>query len=244
MLVMTDEMASEEVDVKVRDIMTASVVSVTPDTPYKDVVERLVRSEVSSLPVVDERGALVGIVTEADLISKEAYDGQRHGALALLADVLSARDHHWVTKAAGLVAADLMTRNVIVCRPDETVRSVARRMLERGVKRVPVVDAGVLVGIVSRPDILRVFDRADDAIAADVERLFRDDLNMPEQHHVTSVVDHGIVTLTGDVRYGWDEPIVLSMVRDVEGVIDVVSHLHHREPNPRSSTTPRMFGAR
>jgi predicted transcriptional regulator len=136
-----------------------------------------------------------------------------------------------------------MTRNVTVCRPDEAVRSVARRMLERG-KRMPVVDAGVLVGIVSRQDILGVFDRADDAIAADVERLLRDDLNMPEDRHVTSAVDHGIVTLTGDVRYGWDESIVLSMVRDVEGVIDVVSHLHHREPDPRPSTTPWMFGAR
>jgi len=241
---MTDEVASEEVDMKVRDIMTTSVVSVAPDMPYKDVVERLVRSEVSSLPVVDEHGKLVGIVTEADLISKEAYDGHRRRGLALLVDVLSARDHHWVSKAAGTAAADVMTRNVTACRPDEAVRSVARRMLERGVKRMPVVDAGVLVGIVSRQDILRVFDRPDDAIAADVERILRDDLNLPEECHVTSTVDHGIVTLTGHVRYSWDESIVLSMVRDVEGVIDVTSHLHHREPNPRPSTTPPMFGAR
>ena len=57
-------------------------------------------------------------------------------------------------------------------------------------------------------------------------------------------VDHGTVTLTGDVRYRWDVAIVASMVRGIEGVIDVVSHLHHREPNPRPWTTPPMFGPR
>jgi len=236
--------ASEEVDVKVSDIMTTSVVSVAPDAPYKDIVERLVRSEVSSLPVVDRHGTLVGIVTEADLISKEAYDGHRRRALRLVADVLSGREHHWVTKAAGTVAADVMTRNVMVCQPDEQVRSVARRMLERGVKRMPVVDAGALVGIVSRQDILGLFDRPDEMIAADIEHLLADDLNMPEDHHVRCSVDRGVVTLTGDVRYRWDAPIVVSMVRGIGGVIEVISHLQHREPNPRPSTTPGMFGAR
>jgi CBS domain-containing protein len=235
---------AEEVDMKVRDIMTTRVVSVAPDTPYKDVVERLVRAEVSSLPVVDEHGTLVGIVTEADLISKEAYDGHRRRALALLADLLSAREHHWVTKAAGTVAADVMSRNVLVCRPDETVRSVAKRMLERGVKRMPVLDSGVLVGTVSRQDILAMFDRPDEAIAVDVEMVLRDTVKMPEDHHVKCAVDQGIVTLTGDVRYRWDEAIVVALVREVAGVIDVVSQLRHREPNPRASTTPWMFGAR
>lgn len=228
---------------KVSDIMTREVVSVGPDTPYKDVLERLIHSDVSSLPVVSESGALVGIVTEADLISKEAYDGRRHRALALLADLASAREHHWVTKAMGTVAADVMTKGVLVCRPDEDIRSVARRMLERGVKRMPVVEADVLVGIVSRQDILGMFDRADEAIAADVELVLGDDINMPEDRHVRSSVDHGVVTLTGDVRYAWDLPIVASMVRGVEGVIDVISNLHNREPDPRPSTTPWMFTA-
>ena len=229
---------------KVGDIMTADLVSVAPDTPFKEVVERLVRAEVSSLPVVDAGGKLVGLITEADLISKDAYQSRRHRALALLADVLAARDHRWVTKAAGAVAADVMTRNVTVCGPDDDVRSVARRMLEHGVKRMPVVEAGALVGIVSRHDILEIFDRADQAIAADVERVLANDLNMPEDHHIRFSVDQGIVTLTGDVRYGWDEPVVASMVRDVAGVIDLISHLHARKPNPRTSTQPWMFGVR
>ena len=229
---------------KVSDIMTTRIVSVAPDTPYKEMVERLVRSEVSSLPVLDGHGALVGIVTEADLISKQAYNGHRPRALAVLVDVLSAREHHWVTKATGTVAADVMTKDVKVCQLREDVRSVARRMLEQKVKRMPVVDNGAVVGIVSRQDILATFDRADEAIRADIEQLLQTDSNLPEDHNVAFSVDHGIVTLTGNVRYGWEAPIVVSMVRDLPGVVGVISHLDNREPNPRTSTTPWMFGAR
>jgi CBS domain-containing protein len=228
---------------RVGDVMTKDLVTVGPDTPFKEVVEHLVRSEVSSVPVVDAQGRLVGLITEADLISKEAYGGGRR-ALGLLADVLSARDHHWVTKASGSRAANVMTTSVVVCRPDDDVRSVARRMLQRGVKRMPVVDGDTLVGIVSRRDILAMFDRPDEAIAADVGRLLEDGLNIPYDCHVGFAVADGVVTLTGDVRYGWDEPIIVTQVRDVPGVIDVISQLHHRKPNPRPSSQPPMFGVR
>jgi CBS domain-containing protein len=230
-------------EMKVGDIMTTELVAVAPNTPFKEVVERLVRSDVSSLPVVDDRGKLVGLITEADLISKEAYGGHRR-ALSLLADVLSARDHHWITKAVGSVAADVMTRTVSGCRSDEDVRTAARRMLELGIKHMPVVDAGALVGIVSRHDILQMFDRPDGAIADDVQRVLSDSRNMPEDHHVRFFVEQGVVTLTGDVRHKWDMPIVVAMVQPVAGVIDVINRLHHREPNPRSSSSRWMLGVR
>ena len=103
--------------VKVGEIMTTDIVSVAPDTPFKEVVERLIGSDVGSVPVVNDAGKLVGLVTEADLIAKEAYGGRRR-ALSLLMDALSARDHHWVIKAGGSIAADFMTRNVVGCRSD------------------------------------------------------------------------------------------------------------------------------
>jgi len=228
---------------KIAQIMTKDVVSVRPHTPFKEVAEQLVRSNVSGVPVLTDDGQLVGIVTEADLTSKEAYSGHRRRALALLADVLAAREHHWVTKAAGWSAATVMTKNVVVCDPDDDVRVVARRMLERGVKRMPVMHAGELVGIVSRHDILRTFVRADEAVAADVTRRLATDPNRPNDCHVHASVADGIVTLTGDVRYAWDEPTAISLARDVAGVIAVVSHLHNREPDPRPAWTP-MFGVR
>jgi CBS domain-containing protein len=228
---------------KIDDVMTSPVVSVQPETPYKEVVELLVASDISGLPVIDRNGSLVGIVTEADLVSKEAYGGRRHRAVALLADVLSARPHHWATKGLGSVAADVMTTGVATCAPDEDTRVVARRMLERGVKRMPVVQDGTVVGMVSRQDLLRMFTRNDDAIAADVAQVLTTGANRLDDAHVRSSVVDGIVTLTGDVRYAWDVPIVAVMARDVAGVIDVVNHVHNREPNPEP-VLPWMYGPR
>lgn len=216
---------------RVSDIMTTEVVSVRPETPFKAVLERLVESGVSGLPVLDESGALMGIVTEADLASKEAYTGRRR-ALAILADVLAAPE--WTRKARGRTAAEIMTRDVVVCEPDDDPRVVARRMLERRVKRMPVVQSGMVVGIVSRQDILKMLARPDAEIAADVIATLNTHANRPDDCHVQSSVEGGIVTLTGDVRYAWDEPAVVALVRDVKGVINVISRVHNCEPNPRS----------
>jgi CBS domain-containing protein len=217
---------------KVREVMTKDVASVAPATPFKDVVEALLHANVSGLPVIDADGRLVGVITEADVISKPAFGGRRRRALALLADVLSARDHRWATKASGSTAADVMTRNVAVCTPADDLRAVARRMLEAGVKRMPVIDHGHVVGIVSRQDILRVFDRPDAELAADLDRVLSDPLRMPDDHHVKGSVRFGVVTLRGDVRYQWDKGLVVEIVNTLPGVVDVVSHLRSREPNP------------
>jgi CBS domain-containing protein len=107
--------------------------------------------------VLDGSSRLVGIVTEADLVSKAAYRKDRGRMLALLVDSLAAP--RWLDKAFGQVAADVMTKDVAVCHPDDDVRTVARRLLERGVKRMPVVDGDRVVGIVSRQDILRELAR-------------------------------------------------------------------------------------
>lgn len=218
---------------KISDVMTNNVVSVTPDAPFKDVVQRMVDRDVSGLPVLDGSGNLVGIVTEADLVAKGAYGGRRHKAVAVLADALSAREHHWATKAVGSVAADVMSRKVVVCEPDDDVRSGARRMLQRGVKRMPVVADGKLVGIVSRHDLLETFARSDDAITHDVRTVVTTHPNRPDDCHVDFTVESGVVTLTGDVRYPWDESRVVALVLAVHGVIDVVSRLRSREADPR-----------
>jgi CBS domain-containing protein len=219
---------------KVAEIMTRRPITVSPDTPLKELIERMMGADVRSLPVTDAAGHLLGLLTEADLVSKEAYGTVRHRHLAMLADVISGREHHWVAKAAGAVAADCMTEKVVTCSAEDDVRVAARRMLEHGIKHLPVLDGARLIGIVTARDILRVFDRPDRDIAADVGATLTGNSCLPDDHHVRFSVADGVVTLVGDVRYGWDEPVVVSIVQGVPGVIDVVSELHHREPNPAS----------
>ena len=227
---------------KIREIMTTDVVTVPPDAPYKTVVELLVHNDVSGLPVVDSSGRLIGIVTEADVVSKSAYGANRKRALALLADIISAREHHWVSKSMGLLAGDIMSAALVVCAPDDDVRTIPRRMLERGVKRVPVVDEGQLVGVVSRRDILGSFARADADIACEVTHVLSAHPNRPDDCYVDATVDNGVVTLTGVVRYARDAPIVMSLVREVPGVIDIVNHVHNREAKPPGATPSWSLG--
>ncbi len=223
---------------QVEKIMNPKVVWASPTTTYKELVELLLAHEISGVPVVDDAGVLLGVVTEADLLARSAFAGERPRALAVLADVLSAREHHWVTKALGWTAADMMSRGVVTCSPVTEVHTAARLMLDHDITRLPVVLDGRVVGIVSRRDVLQALARPDADIAADVTRMLASHPNRPEDHHVISTVKEGKVTLTGDVRYAHDAPILVHMVRDVDGVIGVESRLHHREPTPPGTTAP------
>ncbi|MBN2623451.1 MAG: CBS domain-containing protein [Acidimicrobiales bacterium] len=139
----------------VRDVMTTDVVTVGPGASYGEIADRLLAHDISGLPVIDDDGTLVGMVTEADLVSREAYGPDRRRPLGLILDYLRDRDPAWVRKASGRVAGELMTRVVDTASPDDELRVTAQRMLETEHKRLPVVATdGRLVGIVSRRDVL------------------------------------------------------------------------------------------
>lgn len=213
---------------KVKDVMTTSVLTVRADTPFKEVVEILVEHGVSGVPVVDTGGRVVGLVTEADLVSKEAFDLRHRRPLAAVADLI-AGVRVWSDKAAGLTAAEVMSERVVTVSPAEDLHYVARRMLELGVKRFPVVDDGRLVGIVSRQDLLRVFHRSDADIAAEIDAKLADPLYAPEDHSVTAVVEDGVVTLVGRVRLSGELPTVIGLATNVMGVVHVDSRVTYDE---------------
>jgi CBS domain-containing protein len=213
---------------RVADVMTSPVLTVGPDAPWKQVAERMLDADVSGLPVTNDDGYLMGVVTEADLVSKPAFGTRRHSPLAAIADLLSG-DARWAAKATALTAAELMTTAVITASPREDVRIVAQRMLERGVKRLPVVDGGQLVGIVSRQDLLRVFDRPDDDIAAELTEKLASAHYAPDDHEVTASVADGVVTLDGWVRAEDDVPVVEGLARRISGVVDVVDRVGFHE---------------
>jgi CBS domain-containing protein len=204
--------------VKVEDVMTADVISVSPETPFKTIVDRLFGYDVRGLPVVDHTGRLVGIVSEADLLG---FAGPRR-PLQLLGEAMCG-NLDWVRQSAALTAADLMTKKVVTAFPGEDLAVVARRMLEKGLKRLPVVRGPYLVGIVSRRDLLRMFERSEDHLRLDVSAGLESPRHAPRNQGVTASVRNGVVTLRGTVRSQADRDEIESMARAVPGVVIVVN---------------------
>jgi CBS domain-containing protein len=197
----------EEVEmftVRVRDVMTAPAITVQPTASFKEIVDLMLRRGVSALPVVDDRGALLGMVSEADLITKPAHGGGRH------------RGH----TAGGIMSAPAETVHL-----DETVRDLVRRMVANHRKHLPVVDSsGRLVGVVSRRDVLRMFDRTDADLAADVSDALAEDQNFVG-HAISVTAKDGVVTIAGTVRRADDVAYVRRLAWMVPCVVDVVCHL-------------------
>jgi osmotically-inducible protein OsmY len=119
---------------------------------------------------------------------------------------------------------DVMTTKVVTVAPETPFKELIERLVRSEVSAAPVVDA--------------------DRIATDVENALNQDPNRPDDFHVEVSVARGMVTVRGDVRYVWDEPVVLAIVRAVPGVIDVVSELHHREQRARTPSEAWTFDPR
>src|SRR5208282_1658435 len=123
----------------VRDVMTTRVVAVKKNATFKDIVVLLTEYRVSAFPVLDDEGKVIGVVSEADMLSKEALVAAMGGQAARLGRIAGSPYHGEFAKAAAVTAADLMTKPPVVVTPDEPVTSAARLMYHGRVKRLPVV---------------------------------------------------------------------------------------------------------
>jgi CBS-domain-containing membrane protein len=206
----------------VADVMTYNVVAVRERAEFKDIVAVMHRRRVSAFPVLDARNRVIGVVSEADLLPREAYqaghkqDGGGRGGHARKVPA----------KASALTAGELMSSPAITIGPRTPVAEAAGVMHSKKVKRLPVVDdAGMLVGIVSRVDLLGVYDRPDEDIRAEVdERVLAGDFVFdPREFAVT--VDNGIVTISGRVARHDVAISLLQAIWDVAGVVDVRDRL-------------------
>ncbi|MFE9490233.1 CBS domain-containing protein, partial [Streptomyces sp. NPDC006641] len=149
----------------VDDVMTKAVVTVTPDTEFKKIADTMERWKVTALPVVEDGDHVVGVVSEADLLPKEEFHDHPPGMIDTMHRLGD------TAKAGSVRAEELMSSPAIVIRPGVSLPQAARLMATRRIKRLPVVDAdGRLKGIVSRADLLKVFLRPDDDLAAEIRR--------------------------------------------------------------------------
>jgi CBS domain-containing protein len=216
--------------VKVTEIMSQPVVTVTPGTGIKTAAELLVEHGISALPVVDSAGQLVGIVSEADLIPIEARPDPRSQATPL-------------GPTAGSTprsVADVMTRDVVVVTTQSEVAEAAKIMLSRDVKRVPVLSGRRVVGIVSRRDLVKVIARTDVRIEAEVNsRLAELGLATASNVRVTDGVAMVPVDREETVRR-----LVESAILQVAGVLEVrfvgTAPSVDRDPRSRRSAAPKV----
>jgi len=216
----------------VRDVMTTSVITVREDTPFKELAAALASSRVSGFPVIDRAGKVIGVVSETDMLIKEADQAGHPGSFAGLR---RSRDRE---KAAGVTAAQVMTSPPVTIGPDEPVQHAAFLMYDRAVSRLPVVDdAGRLVGIVSQVDVLGVFGRPDEEIRRDVtDRLAGHGFPVdPERLQVT--VHDGIVTLSGRPETGQAGPDIIEAVRDIDGVVAVRDQMGPADGRPHTAAS-------
>ena len=203
----------------VAEVMTFNVVAVRQEAEFKEIVSVMHRRRVSAFPVLDSGDRVIGIVSEADLLPREAYPARpvtaRHEARRRVP-----------AKAAALTAAELMTSPAITIAPQSTVTEAARIMHTKKVKRLPVVDDdGRLVGIVSRVDLLGVYDRPDAQILADVtERVIGGDFVFDPSEFAVRVAS-GVVTISGRVEDQKTAFRLLDAIWDVAGVVDVRDRL-------------------
>jgi CBS-domain-containing membrane protein len=207
----------------VKNVMTTQVVAVRRGATFKEMAVALRRFRVSALPVIDDEEKVIGVVSEADMLAKEALtdpgviDGLMH--------------HKEVCKAEGLTADDLMTHPAVTVRPGDSVEHAARLMYNLRIKRLPVVDAGGgLVGVISRTDLLAVYDRPDEQIREEIQGLIRHEFGEDPQLAVT--VEGGVVTLQGSPETAVLGHDIVRKIRHVQGVVAVCDRLSYPDVYP------------
>jgi len=218
---------------RAKDVMSSPVKTIGAGATVRDAARLLINTRVSALPVVDQRNAMTGIVSEVDLIRRVVGESNDPTQLhAHLGDPDS-------QEVLSLTVADIMTRDVITATEETSLEDVATLMLEHQTKRIPIVRGADVVGIVSRIDLVKaMLSHATPAAAAAPVPQPRDDeslrmqvataiqkLRIPLGGSFDVVVRHGIAHLWGQVGNVEEDKACQMMAGKVAGITDVISHM-------------------
>ena len=213
------------------DIMTTDVVTVAPETEVSEVARLLLAHRISAVPVVDPDGHVVGMVSEADLMRRAECGASRHWWLSLFADSTAE-----FVRTHGTRARHVMTGEVVSIRKDATLAEIAGLLERRAVKRVPVLDNGRLVGVVSRADVLRGLaslskaagqpkNKSDDIIQQQILDLIRK-RTLVSVAAVSVIVDDGMVYLWGTVATEEERQAIRVAAESIVGAEKVQDNLN------------------
>jgi CBS domain-containing protein len=195
---------------RARDIMTTPVHVIWQNAPVESAAELLTEKSVTALPVVDAKGALVGMVSEGDLLwHRVPTDPTAH---------LWRHLENSPERRPGIVR-EVMSARPVTATPDADVADIADMMLRHNVRSVPIVEDRDVVGIVSRRDILRAAVRGDDVLAKEVQH--RLDEYADGVRRWTATVDGGVAAISGDFVNDTERTVVTVLTRTVPGISGV-----------------------
>jgi CBS-domain-containing membrane protein len=218
---------------KARDIMVAPVITTSPQASVKDVAQLFIKHGISAVPVVDSAGKLVGVISEGDLLRRAEIGTERqhswwlrafHGAQELAAEYV---------KAHSRKVADAMTKRVVTASPDTPVQDMATLMEKHSVKRLPIVESGQLVGIVSRANLVQALASAGSRLEiplsdTTIRSKLMSHLNAQSWANVDLLnvtVNDGVADVWGLVRSNEERKAVVVAAETSPGVRAVNDHL-------------------
>lgn len=217
-----------------REVMTSTVVTTTEDANLTDIVDLMLKHQISALPVVDADHRVVGIVSEGDLIQRDEIGTLPHRSWWLSALGTKAQLADEFIKTHGATADAVMTTPVITAHADTPLHEIAEILEHKKVKRVPIVEDGKLVGIVSRANLLQALalqrNAAQDVPSAEDRELrqrFLDTVkNEPwtNSAHLNVIAKQGVLYLWGQVRSQTEREALVLAAKEIPGVKDVVDH--------------------
>jgi CBS domain-containing protein len=231
---------------KVRDVMTTQVVSVPPDMRLKELARVLSEARIGGAPVVDEAGDVVGVVSEADLVGKQV--GRPPSRRTPLDWIFGDGEDEWeLRRRAATTVEEAMSAPAITVTSDRPLREIAALMVDRDVNRLPVMEDGQMVGIVTRADLVRAYLGRDEAILRDIRedviarRMWLD----PDQLGIE--VGEGMVRISGSVDRRSTATLLVKLIGLVDGVDGVENRLtwdfDDREVEPAGADEPEPGAA-
>jgi CBS domain-containing protein len=217
-----------------KDLMTKKVITVDPDAPVSKIAKLLLDRRVSAMPVIDATGAIVGIVSEGDIMRRPETGTDRPSSWWLQLVQGPNENAMDYVKSHGIYAKDVMTREVTTVKEDAPLAEIAELLEKRGIKRVPVMREGKLVGIISRADLLRGLAASKQVHPPHTgDHALREAAEAAVEKHaglggifVSITVTNGVARIWGGVELPATKDAIRVAVEEVPGITTVENHVN------------------